>query len=154
MSFLLLFGVAGRLVLSEERFVHRHDAPSVMLMTFSYFPYPPLLLKLRKIDRIAARPADAAVQGIFDDERTECRVFVATKHIDEERVRLRMLTTSAAAAKATRSQGRSFACPAVQPVTLPASSRSSHRRAQPGTDIMRRSRPEFAYFFARASDEA
>ena len=74
-----------------------------MLMTFGYLPYPPLLLKLGQIDRIAPRPADAAVQGIFDDERTECLVFVAPKHIDQERVRLRMLTACAATTKATRS---------------------------------------------------
>jgi hypothetical protein len=92
-----------------------------MLMTFGYLPYPPLLLKLRQIDRIAARPTDAAVQGIFDHERAERLMFVASEHIDEERVRLRMLTAGAAAAKATRSQCSPFACPAVQPVTLPAS---------------------------------
>jgi hypothetical protein len=74
------------------------------------------------------------VQGIFDDERTECLVFVAPKYIDEERVRLRVLTAGAAAAKATRSKGSAFACPAVQ-LTLPASSDSpaSHapRAAEP-----------------------
>src|SRR6185295_17900345 len=59
MSFLLRFGAAGRLVLSEARIVHRCDASSVKLMTFGYLPYPPLLLKLRQIDRIAARPTDA-----------------------------------------------------------------------------------------------
>ena len=74
-----------------------------MLMTFGYLPYPPLLLKLRQIDRIAARPTDSAVQGILDDERTERLVFVAPKHIDQERVRLRMLTACAATTKATRS---------------------------------------------------
>ena len=67
------------------------------------FPYPPHLLKLRQIDRIAARPTDAAVQGIFDHERPERRVLVASKDIDEERVRLRMLAAGPAAAKATRS---------------------------------------------------
>jgi hypothetical protein len=117
------------------------------------FPYP-LLLKLRQIDRIATRPTDATVQGILDHERAERRVFVASKHIDEERVRLRMLAAGAAAAKATRSQGSPFACPTVQPVTLPACSRSSRRRAQPGTDIMRRSGAEFAYFFTGAPDQA
>jgi hypothetical protein len=117
------------------------------------FPYP-LLLKLRQIDRIAARPTDAAVQGVFDDERAERRVFVASKDIDEERVRLRMLAAGATAAKTTRSKGSPFACPTVQPVTLPASSASPRRRAQPGADIMRRSRAEFAYFFAGAPDQA
>lgn len=125
-----------------------------MLMTFDYFPYPPLLLKLRQIDRIASRPTDAAVQGVFDDERSQRLVFVAAEHIDKERVRLRVLTTGAAAAKATRSQGSAFARPTVQPVTLPASSRSSCRRAQPSADIMRRPRSEFAYFFAGAPDQA
>src|SRR4030095_6383431 len=39
-------------------------------------------------------------------------------------------------------------------VTLPASSSFPRRRAQPGTHIMRRSRTKFAYFFARAPDQA
>jgi hypothetical protein len=34
MSFLLRVGYAGRLTLTRVRFVHRHDAPSVKLMTF------------------------------------------------------------------------------------------------------------------------
>ena len=92
-----------------------------MLMTFGYLPYPPLLLKLRQIDRIASRPTDATVQSIFDDERTERLVFVASEHVDEERVRLRMLTAGAATAKAARSQRSAFTRPTVQPVTLPAS---------------------------------
>ena len=67
------------------------------------FPYPPQLLKLRQIDRIAARPTDTAVQGIFDHERPERRVLIASKDVDEERVRLRMFAARPAAAKATRS---------------------------------------------------
>jgi hypothetical protein len=74
-----------------------------MLMTFGYLPYPPLLLKLRQIDWIASRPTDATVQGIFDDERAERLMFVASKHVDQERVRLGMLAAGATAAKPTRS---------------------------------------------------
>ena len=89
-----------------------------MLMTFGYLSLPPLL-KLRQIDWFAARPTDATVQGVFDDERSQRLVFVATEDVDEERVCFRVLTAGAAAAKATRSKGSAFACPAVQPSRSP-----------------------------------
>src|SRR5258705_4908772 len=117
-----------------------------MLMTFDYLSLPPLL-KLRQIDWVAARPTDATVQGVFDDERSQRLVFVAAEHVDQERVRLRVLAASAAAAEAARSKGRSFASPAVQP------SRSPRRRAQPGAHIMRRPGAKFAYFFVRGPDQ-
>ena len=87
-------------------------------MTFGYLSLPPLL-KLRQIDWFAARPTDATVQGVFDDERSQGLVFVALKDIDEEWVGLRVLTASATAAKATRSQGSAFTRPAVQPSRSP-----------------------------------
>lgn len=91
-----------------------------MLMTLGYLSLPPLL-KLGQIDWFAARPADAAVQGVFDHERSQRLVFVAAEHVDEERVRLRVLAASAAAAEAASSKCSLFACPAVQPITLPVS---------------------------------
>ena len=111
-------------------------------------PLPPPLLKLRQIDRIAAWPTDATVQGIFDDERAQCLVLIATKDVDEERLRLGMLAACTAAAEAARSEGRTLARPAVHPSISPC------RRAQPGLNIMRRSGAKFACFFTRGAHQA
>jgi hypothetical protein len=97
------------------RFVHPYDAPSVMLMTFVDVASPPprTLLKLRQLDRLAARPTDAAVQRIFDDKRPQRLVFVAPKDVEHKRLRLRVLAARAAAAKAACSKRRTLADPAV-----------------------------------------
>src|SRR5258706_9918684 len=118
-----------------------------MLMTLGYLPLPPLL-KLRQIAWVPPRATHATVQGVFHDERPQRLMFVAAEHVDKERVRLRVLAASAAAAEAARSKGRSFTGPAVQP------SRSPRCRAQPGVHIMRRPGPKFAYFFVRRPDQS
>src|SRR5437667_254148 len=73
MSLLLRRGVAGRLTVRSGRFVHPYDASSVMLMTFLDVVSSPSArsLELRQIDRVAARPAYATVERVFDYERPQ-----------------------------------------------------------------------------------
>src|SRR5437879_42188 len=80
MSLLLRFGVAGRLTVRSRRFVHPYDACSVMLMTFLDVVSSPSTrsLEFGQIDRVAARPADAAVEGILDHQRPQAPVLVAS----------------------------------------------------------------------------
>jgi len=76
-----------------------------MLMTFVDVVSSPSArsLELRQIDRVATRPADAAVRRVFDDERPQHLVLVASKDVEYERLRLRVLAARAATAKAARS---------------------------------------------------
>src|SRR5437879_2762749 len=123
MSLLLRFGVAGRLTVRSGRFVHPYDAPSVMLMTFLDVVSSPSArsLELRQIDRVAARPAYATVERVFDYERPQHLMLVAAEDVEYERLRLRVLAARAAPAKAARAERRTLADPTVHFLTLPAS---------------------------------
>ena len=87
------------------RFVHSHDASSVMLITFVDVVSSPSerSLELGQIDRLAARPTDATVQCVFDDERPQRLMFVAAEDIEDKRLRLRVLAARAPATEAARS---------------------------------------------------
>ena len=87
------------------RFVHSHDASSVMLITFVDVVSSPSArsLELRQIDRIAARSTDATVERIFYNERPQHLMFVAAEDIEDKRLRLRVLAAGAATAEAARS---------------------------------------------------
>src|SRR5437870_2676641 len=150
MSLLLRFGVAGGLTASSRRFVHPYDASSVMLMTFLDVVSSPSArsLEFGQIDRVAARPADAAVQCILDHERPQHLVLVAAEDVEYERLRLRVLAAGAAAAKAARSERCTLADPTVHFLTLPASpSPARHPHNAP-------SGPEIRLLFRRRSAPA
>ena len=132
------------MTLTGARFVHLSDAPCVIRMTFVYFPTSPSArsLKLGQIDRLTARPTDATVQRVFDDECAERLVLTASKDVDDEWLRLRVLATRSTTAEAACAECRALANPAVHNASL-----SPRGRSQSYSDIMRRSSLEFAWFF-------
>jgi hypothetical protein len=144
MSFLLcMAAAAGRLTLPRARFVHLCDAPSVIRVTLVYLATSPFRsLKLRQLDRLTTRPTDAAVQRVLDDERAQRLVLTASKDVDDEWLRLRMLAARPTTAEATCAKRRPLANPAIHNPSL-----SPCRRSQSCPDIMRRPGPEFAWFF-------
>lgn len=132
------------MTLTRARFVHRRDAPCVIRMTVVYFPTSPSArsLKLGQIDRITARPADAAVQRVLHDKCAERLVFTAPKDVDDEWLRLRVLAAGSTTAEAACAQCGALANPAVHNASL-----SPRGRSQSYADIMRRPSPKFAWFF-------
>jgi hypothetical protein len=87
------------------RFVHPHDASSVMLITFVDVVSSPSerSLELGQIDRIATRSTDPTVERIFYNERPQRLMFVTAEDIEDKRLRLRVLAAGTAAAEAARS---------------------------------------------------
>ncbi len=82
-----------------------------------------MLLELRKLDRLAAWLADSAVERVLHHERPQIRVLVPSEDVDQERMRLGVVTARAAPAETARTERRPLAYPAIhyrtRPFTLP-----------------------------------
>src|SRR6185503_5108416 len=110
---------------------------------------PPALLQLRQVNRFASWFAHPAVERVVDDKRAQRRVLVAAEHVEEERMRFRVLTAGATAAETAGPQRRSLAHPAVH-----SPLRSPDRGPETGgTDIMRRPVLKFAHRLARGAHQ-
>src|SRR5437762_547702 len=115
----------------------RRHAGDVMFLTFPDSPLP-YLLELRHVDRLAPRPAHAAMDRVFDHQRPQRLVLQAAVDVEDERVALGMLPAGPAAAESARGERRSLANPTVH-------SRSPNGPAETGAHIMARSAAEITY---------
>src|ERR1043166_2867236 len=78
-------------------------------------PIAPSSLELWQLDRLAARLAHAAVQGVLDDERAQHLVLGTAEHVDHEWLCSRVLAAGAAAAKAAGTERGPLADPTLPP---------------------------------------
>ncbi len=115
----------------------RRHAGDVMFLTFPDSPLP-YLLELRHVDRLAPRPAHAAVDRVFDHQRPQRLVLQAAVDVKDERVALGVLPAGAPAAESARGERRPLANPTVH-------SRSPNGPAETGAHIMACPAAEITY---------